>query len=197
MARPYVEEKYELLVFKELFGNANPIELEIGCGKGKFLLERALENPSTNFLGIDRIVKWMKRRKERAEKTGLPNIRFVKAEAVAFLTGAVPRESLRIVHLYFPDPWPKRRHYPRRVITADFLRLLHSRLVPGGLLEIATDHEEYFGAMKKTIAGTAELWDNVRETRNERILDGTHKTNYELKFEAARKPLFYTELVKK
>ena len=195
--RGFADEKYEPIVFTEFFGNANPVELEIGCGKGKFLLDRALENPRTNFLGIDRIVKWMKRRKERAEREAMPNIRFMRAEAKAFLTEAVPPESFHMIHLYFPDPWPKRRHQPRRVMTADFLKLLHSRLVAGGLLEIATDHADYYEAMKKTIAVTPELWDNVRETRNERIVGGMHKTNYELKFEAEGKTLFYAELVKK
>jgi len=192
-----VEVKYELLVFEEFFGNRNPVEMEIGCGKGKFLLDRAEENPGTNFIGIDRIGKWMKRRKDRAERNAMPNIRFMRAEARAFLTEAVPPGSLSIIHLYFPDPWPKRRHHTRRVMSGDFLRLLHSRLVPGGLLEIATDHVDYNEAMKKTIAAAAELWDNVRETRNERIVGGMNKTNYELKFEAEGKPLYYTELVKK
>lgn len=191
------EEKHEAIVFSELFGNKNPVELEIGCGKGKFLLDRALENPGTNFIGIDRIVKWMRRRKDRAEKNAIPNIRFMRAEARAFLEGAVSPGSLSIIHLYFPDPWPKRRHQPRRVMTADFLKLLHARLGPRGLLEIATDHADYYESMKKSIASTAELWDNVRETRNERIVGGMHRTNYELKFEAEGKSLFYMELVRK
>ena len=192
-----VEVKYELLVFEEFFGNRNPVEMEIGCGKGKFLLDRALENPGTNFIGIDRIIKWMRRRKDRVEREAVPNIRFMRAEARVFLNEAVPPESVSIFHVYFPDPWPKRRHQTRRVMTADFLRLLHSRLARGGLLEVATDHEDYYEAMKKTVAATAELWDNVRETRNERIVGGMNKTNYELKFEAGGKPLFYMELAKK
>ncbi|MBU9889237.1 MAG: tRNA (guanosine(46)-N7)-methyltransferase TrmB [Candidatus Omnitrophica bacterium] len=184
------------LVFKDLFGNSNPVELEIGCGKGKFLLERALADPATNFIGIDRVVKWMRRRKDRVEREGTPNIRFLRAEARAFLTGAVPPESLSMIHLYFPDPWPKRRHRDRRVLTEDFLRLMQSRLMSRGKLEIATDHPDYYDSMKKTVAAAPGLWDNARETRNERIVGRTQKTNYELKFEAEGKPLFYMELVK-
>lgn len=183
--------------FGELFGNSNPVEIEIGCGKGKFLLSRALENPDANFLGIDRVGKWMKRRKTRVEREALPNIRFLKAEARAFLAEAVPSASVAIFHVYFPDPWPKRRHQKRRTISAEFLKLLHSRLVPGGLIEVATDDADYFEAMKKSIAATAKLWENVRETKNERILGGMHKTNYELKFEAEKRTLFYAELVKR
>ena len=191
-----VVDKYEPIVFAELFGNSNPVEFEIGCGKGKFLLARALENPGINFFGIDRIMKWMKRRKIQSEKRSVSNIQFMKAEARAFLKEAIPAESLSVVHIYFPDPWFKRRHHGRRVVSAELLRILHSRLVPGGLIEIATDDQDYFVAMKKSIAETAELWDNVRETLNERILDGMNKTNYELKWESQGKMLFYAELRK-
>ena len=171
--------------------------MEIGCGKGKFLVARAMENPGTNFLGIDRISKFMNIGKTRAQKRTLPNIRFIRAEARAFLAEAVAPGSVIIFHIYFPDPWPKRRHQTRRVFTAELLKLLHVCLVPQGLIEIATDDKDYFEMMKKTIAATSELWENVRETVNERILGGAMKTNYELKFEAEGRPLFYAELKKR
>ncbi|MFA7254612.1 MAG: tRNA (guanosine(46)-N7)-methyltransferase TrmB [Candidatus Omnitrophota bacterium] len=191
-----VAEKHEPLVFKDLFGNSNPVEMEIGCGKGKFLVARSIENPGTNFLGVDRVSKFMNIGKTRVQKRALPNIRFLRAEARAFLTEAIAPGSVSIFHIYFPDPWPKRRHQARRVFTEELLRLLHSRLVAGGLIEIATDDKDYFTAMKKTIAVTQELWENVRETVNERILDGLNKTSYELKWAAEGRPLYYTELKK-
>jgi tRNA (guanine-N7-)-methyltransferase len=135
--------------------------------------------------------------KTRAQKRTLPNIRIIRAEARAFLAEAVAPGSVIIFHIYFPDPWPKRRHQTRRVFTAELLKLLHARLVPQGLIEIATDDKDYFEMMKKTIAATSELWENVRETVNERILGGAMKTNYELKFEAEGRPLFYAELKKR
>ena len=192
-----VEEKYTPVVFSEYFGNTHPVEMEIGCGKGKFLVARAIENPGTNFLGIDRVSKFMNIGKMRAQKRALPNIQFLRAEARAFLTGAIAPASVSIFHIYFPDPWPKRRHQARRVFTPQLLELLHARLVPGGLVEIATDEKDYFAAMKKTIAATAQLWENVREAVNERILDGMNKTNYELKWSAEGRPLYYTELKKR
>jgi tRNA (guanine-N7-)-methyltransferase len=197
MARAFVETKYDLIVFSELFGNSNPVEMEIGCGKGKFLVARSTENPATNFLGVDRVSKFMNIGKTRAQRRALPNIRFLRAEARAFLTGAIAPESVSVFHIYFPDPWPKRRHQVRRVFTVELLKLLHARLVPGGLVEIATDDKDYFEAMKKTIAATAGLWENVRETVNERILDGMNKTNYELKWAAEGRSLFYAELKKR
>ncbi|MFH1207927.1 MAG: tRNA (guanosine(46)-N7)-methyltransferase TrmB [Candidatus Omnitrophota bacterium] len=192
-----VEEKYDSVVFSECFGNSHPVEMEIGCGKGKFLVARAIENPGTNFFGIDRVSKFMNIGKTRAQKRALPNIRFLRAEARAFLTEAVAPLSVSIFHLYFPDPWPKRRHQARRVFTSQLLELLHARLVPGGLVEIATDDKDYFAAMQKTIAATAQLWENVREAVNERILDGMNKTNYELKWAAKGRSLYYTELKKR
>ena len=197
MARAHVEEKNIPIVFSEFFGNFNPVEMEIGCGKGKFLVARSIENPGTNFLGIDRVSKFMNIGKTRAQKRALPNIRFIRAEARAFLTEAIVPASVSVFHIYFPDPWPKRRHQARRVFKEEFLKLLHARLVPGGLVEIATDDRDYFEAMKKTIAATAELWENVRETVNERILDGMNKTNYELKWAAQGRSLFYAELKKR
>ena len=195
--RARVEEKYAPLVFSELFGNAHPVEMEIGCGKGKFLVARSIANPGTNFLGIDRVSKFMNIGKTRAQKRALPNIRFLRAEARAFLIEAIAPVSVSIFHVYFPDPWPKRRHQVRRVFTVELLKLLHARLVAGGLVEIATDDKDYFEAMKKTIAATAELWENVRETVNERILDGMNKTSYELKWAAEGRSLFYVELKKR
>jgi tRNA (guanine-N7-)-methyltransferase len=191
------QEKYDPVIFREFFGNSHPVEMEIGCGKGKFLVARAIENPGINFLGIDRVSKFMKIGKTRAEKRTLPNIRFLRAEARAFLTEAIAPGSVSLFHIYFPDPWPKRRHQVRRVFTPGLLTLLHSRLAPEGLVEIATDDKDYFEAMKKTIAATVELWENVRETVNERILDGMNKTNYELKWAAEGRPLFYAELKKR
>ncbi len=194
--RKIQDEKYESIVFSEFFGNSNPVEMEIGCGKGKFLVARSIENPGTNFLGIDRVSKFMNIGKTRAHKRALPNIRFIRAEARAFLIQAIPAKSVNIFHFYFPDPWPKRRHQTRRVFTQELLGLLHARLVPGGLVEIATDDKDYYAAMKKTIAATAQVWENVRETVNERILGGMNKTSYEIKWAAEGRPLYYTELQK-
>jgi tRNA (guanine-N7-)-methyltransferase len=197
MARAFLADKYDTVVFSECFGNTHPVEMEIGCGKGKFLVARATENPGINFFGIDKVSKFMNIGKTRAQKRTLPNIRFLRAEARAFLTDAIAPASVSVFHVYFPDPWPKRRHQARRVFTSEFLRLLHVRLVPEGLIEIATDDKDYFDAMKKTIAAAEELWENVRETVNERILDGTNKTNYELKWAAEGRPLYYAELKKR
>lgn len=195
LTRPGHELKSEPLSFKELFGNDNPVEIDIGCGKGKFLVGRAQVSPGVNFIGIDRAVKWLNIGKGRAEKRKLENLRFFKTECLEFLL-RLPEKSVSVFHIYFPDPWPKRRHVGRRLVNAEFLTFLRTRIVPEGFVELATDHADYYAAMKESIAETASLWKNRRDSVSQRIVHNEFKTNYELKFEKAGLPLYYTELQK-
>jgi tRNA (guanine-N7-)-methyltransferase len=180
----------------EIFDNDNPIEIEIGCGKGKFLIARAMENPEINFIGLDVVWKWMKYGVERSKKRALDNIRFIKTEARELMRYGIPPGSISIFHVYFPDPWPKRRHRKRRLITGQFLNLLHSRLVDGGHVELATDYHDYFVQMRTAIAQSGVEWRRVDETANSRLFESGTKTNYELKYESAGRTLHYIELQK-
>lgn len=179
----------------EFFGNAAPLELEIGCGKGKFLVARAEESADRNFIGLDRVGKWMKIGDRRGGKRQLSNILFIKSDALEFLKVLEPA-CAEIIHMYFPDPWPKRRHRARRLFTASFLVTLYSKLKPGGLIELATDDEDYFGQMKRSVDEAPLSWAARRETINERISHPHLKTNYEAKFAAAGRRLHYMELKK-
>jgi tRNA (guanine-N7-)-methyltransferase len=185
-----------LPAFADIFGNDNPVEIEIGCGKGKFLLARAQEHPEINFLGVDMVWKWMKYGVERSGKRGLTNVRFVKADARELIRHVVADGSVSIFHVYFPDPWPKKRHRKRRLITGDFLRLLHAKLADGGLIELATDYEDYFTHMRRAVAQSGMAWHRVIEKSNERLFEAFAKTNYEIKYEAAGRTLFYLEMRK-
>lgn len=179
-----------------IFDNGSPVEIEIGCGKGKFLIARAAENPGINFLGIDMVWKWMKYGVERSSKRSLANVRFLKADAKEVVRYGLLPDSVSMFHIYFPDPWPKRRHRKRRLVTGDFLKLLHSRLVPGGAIELATDYEDYFLQMRGAVVQSGVRWRSVRETTNERVFEEDYKTNYELKYESAGRTLRYLELQK-
>jgi tRNA (guanine-N7-)-methyltransferase len=128
-----------------LFGNDRPVELEIGSGKGTFLLAESGERPDANFLGIEYARRYWIFAADRLRRAGRVNARVVHAEAAAFLREFVPDESLSAIHVYFPDPWPKTRHQRRRLVNAPFLHLLAAKLKPGARLSIATDHLEYFG----------------------------------------------------
>ena len=182
--------------FREIFGNDNPVEIEIGCGKAKFLIARAAESPQINFLGIDLIWKWMKFAVERTEKRGLENIRFIRADARETVIHGLAPGSVSVFHVYFPDPWPKRRHRKRRLVTGEFLRLLHGRLAAAGLIELATDHADYYSRMRMAVVQSGIDWRGVRTAVGERLFAAPVKTNYEIKYEEAGRELHYLELEK-
>ncbi len=185
-------EKDKPIVWASIFGKEAPVEVEIGCGKGLFLFSRAVENPVTHFLGLDRVVKWMKRRQKNAENQELKNLKFSKADARETVAN-IPDASVRIFHIYFPDPWPKRRHRKRRLVDTGFLLMLYQKLEAGGSIYLATDFRDYFEQME-TCARALEVPCAVR-TAGERMI-GPVKTNYEMKFAAAGRPLYYLEIKK-
>ncbi len=129
--------------FAAIFGNRNPVTLEIGFGMGDSLAQMASANPDQNFIGIEVHKAGIGRLLRLAEENESTNLRTVCHDAVEVLEHAVPENSLQRVNIYFPDPWHKKRHHKRRLIQPGFLTLLHSRMKPGGLLHIATDWVPY------------------------------------------------------
>ncbi len=132
------------LVWQDVFGNRNPVEIEIGCGKGRFLLRSAAEHPGRNYLGIEKASRFFRITHKRAVSAGLSNIRLYRGEADLFIRTCVPAASVSAFHILFPDPWPKKRHRKRRLVTTDFMRLLHGCLETGGSVRVATDFHDYF-----------------------------------------------------
>ncbi len=109
----------------------------------------------------------------------------------------MPASSVEAFHIYFPDPWHKRKHHKRRLLTPEFFKLLHASLVPGGLLELATDNFDYMIAFKAALVEAGDtLWSNVRESRNERILDPGVQTHFEAKYARQGRDLYYMELAR-
>ena len=181
----------------DLFAQRWPLEIEIGSGRGRFLLHRAASHPDRNFLGIDYRWRFLREGVERAHRRGLGNLLFFKAEAQEVVPHLVPPESIAVFHIYFPDPWHKRKHHKRRLLTPEFFRLLHERLTPGGRLELATDNFDYLVAFKTALVVAGEsLWTYSTEKRNERILDPGVHTHFEAKYARAGRDLYYLELVK-
>jgi tRNA (guanine-N7-)-methyltransferase len=129
-----------------------PFELEIGSGKGTFLIQQAAEQPGTNFLGIEWAHEFYAYAADRLRRSGLANVRLLNADAVEFLRWRCPDSVASVVHLYFSDPWPKSRHHRRRVVQDRFLADAHRVLIPGGELRIVTDHEEYWAWMEEHFA---------------------------------------------
>lgn len=138
---------------------ALPLELEIGSGKGTFILNQAKALPDVNYIGIEYARAFWRHAADRCRRHGLPNVRLVHTEAASFLRNYVSPGTFGQVHIYFPDPWPKARHHKRRLVQAPFLRELHRVLDPAGTIRIATDHEGYFQWMQEHAARVADVFD--------------------------------------
>jgi len=119
-----------------------PFELEIGTGKGTFLLEQARAAPETNFLGIEWAREFYLYAADRVRRAGLTNVRMLRTDGADFLRWRCPSEIIGVIHLYFSDPWPKARHHKNRVLQDRFLTEVHRVLIPGGELRLVTDHDE-------------------------------------------------------
>ena len=130
--------------WEEIFGNVHPVEIEIGIGKGRFLIEAAQNHSQVNYVGIERAAKYLRLAQARSLRRDLKNIRLVRADAQDFIEFFVPVDSVSAIHLYFPDPWPKKRHHKRRLFNKNFLAEVERILEIGGILWLATDHREYF-----------------------------------------------------
>ncbi len=146
------------LPFAEIFGNENPLEIELGYGKALFLIRSAQARPEVNFLGLEVSRKWYREGKRRVEKAGSPpNLRILHAEAVDFLTRFVGDGAVSVLHVYYPDPWPKARHQKRRFVAEPLLVQAERVLAPGGELRIATDHEDYRDWIAERLEGRERL----------------------------------------
>ena len=142
----------DLPPFHEVFDRARPVEVDIGCGKGRFLLARAASHPDVQYLGIERLLLRVRKIDKKARRAGLANLRLVRLEAAYTLRYFIPEHAIRRFYLLFPDPWPKRRHFKRRLFDEAFRTLLWSRLAPGGEIQVATDHLDYFEEMRRQLA---------------------------------------------
>jgi len=133
----------EPLQFGALFGRTAPVVLEIGFGNGETLVQQAAEHPELDFLGIEVHEPGIGHCLLAARDAGITNLRLIRHDAVEVLVAMIPPASLARVNLYFPDPWPKKRHHKRRIVQPRFLDLVADRLSAGGSLHVATDWENY------------------------------------------------------
>ncbi len=133
-----------------------PLELEIGSGKGSFLVAAAGAHPERLFLGVELARRYFRHAADRLRRRECANARIVHGDGLDLLL-ALPEGSLDGVHVYFPDPWPKRRHRNRRLVDAGFLEAVERALAPGALLRVATDFESYFVDVRAAAAGRAAL----------------------------------------
>ncbi|MEO8346503.1 MAG: tRNA (guanosine(46)-N7)-methyltransferase TrmB [Betaproteobacteria bacterium] len=145
------------LVFTLVFGRMAPVILEIGFGMGETTATIAAANPQNDFLGLEVHGPGVGALLNRIEALGLTNLRIIQHDAVEVVTRMIPVAALTGIHVYFPDPWPKKRHHKRRLLQPGFVHALAQRLVPGGYLHAATDWEEYAEEILATFAGVPLL----------------------------------------
>lgn len=141
----------ETLDLRTVFGNDRPVEIEIGPGKGAFIIRRASHRPEINFLGVEWVRPYAMYVADRAVRAGLTNVRSLCADASLLVARQLAPTSVWRVHVYFPDPWPRRRHRDRRLVTAAFLANVRRVLIPGGWLGIVTDHHDYFRQIRRAM----------------------------------------------
>ena len=128
------------------------IECDFGASKGKFLTESAVMNPTVFFAGIEGLSDRVKRANRKIERQGIVNASLWRGWGKESLDALVPDGFLDTLHVSFPDPWPKRRHWFRRLVNVAFLRVAATKLKPGGVLRLMTDHPGYFDSMKQQLA---------------------------------------------
>ena len=168
----------------ELFGNGNPVVIEIGSGKGRFLIASAMEEPQRNFIGIEKSLHYYRVIRDRVLKRGLRNVRLINNDAFLVLQKMLDDNSVSEIHIYFPDPWPKRREQKRRIIRPEALTEIRRVLRKGGSGIYVTDHREYFEAAAPLIAQFFRT-----ETRIPQPEDPP-RTNYEAKYRAEGREIY-------
>ena len=137
------------------FDLSRPLEIEVGCGKGKFLTARAAAHPECDFLGIERMLDRVRLFDGKCRRGKIDNAQVLRLEALYTFHYLLPAHHARTVYVFFPDPWPKKKHHSHRLFGPLFLNALWKRLEIGGKLEFATDHREYFETVKECFAADA------------------------------------------
>lgn len=178
------------LAWNELFDRVGPVELEIGFGKGRSLLDDAAAHPERNYVGVELARPYVRLVARRVAHRGLTNVRLTSADAGEFLRACVPAASLAAVRAYCPDPWHKKRHHKRRLFTYGFLAAIAAALEPGGHFLFVSDHAGYFEEVAEH-AMLLPVYSSVHLSMR-RPQDGLEntRTNYERKWLSLGRPVY-------
>jgi tRNA (guanine-N7-)-methyltransferase len=137
-----------------MFPRAQPLEIELGSGDGSFLVNYAKLHPDRNFLGLERLLGRLRKLDRKGRRAGLANLRGLRIESAYFLEYLLPVGAASVIHLYFPDPWPKRKHRKNRLVNEHFPEIVFQALAPGGAIYLRTDDENYFAQMVTVFAAS-------------------------------------------
>ena len=193
LINPYViqePQQYKGHVAVQIFGNNNPIFIEVGMGKGQFITSLAALHPEINYIGIEKYSSVLIRAIEKQEELQLPNLKFLRFDA-EYLPDIFAPGEIAHIYLNFSDPWPKDRHAKRRLTSEGFLNLYHTILNPDGYIQFKTDNRDLFDFSVET-AENSPIW-NIKELtydlHHSEFFEGNIMTEYESKFVAEGKPI--------
>ncbi len=185
------------LNFEDIFGRNAQIHIEIGSGKGTFLVNQASSQPQANFIGIEWANRYYRFAVDRIGRWNLTNVRIIRTDAVPYIAQCVPDSSVDCFHIYFPDPWPKKRHNKRRFFNSANIDQLIRCLKPSGTIRVATDHAEYFEQIKSVLASKSDCLEQIDFLPNPGAQIGEWVgTNFERKYLKENRPI-YTLAVRK
>ena len=184
-------EKKKGLWHKEVFGNDNPIHIEIGMGKGRFLMDLAALHPDINYVGIEKYSSVLLRAIQKQEELLLPNVKFIRMDAEVLCEVFAPAEVDRI-YLNFSDPWPKDRHAKRRLPSREFLKRYDQIMKSDGVVEFKTDNKDLFDFALEEVEPAGWNLDAVtRDLHNDPVMnEGNVMTEYEERFSSLGNPIY-------
>lgn len=187
----------ETLNFAEIFGNNNPVEIEIGCGKGRFILSESKIRPEVNFIAIERSKKIIRIGALRAVKANRSNLAFLNLDADMVVKLLIKPNSVHAFHVYFPDPWPKDRHHKRRLFNPRLLQKMAETLLPQGILKLKSDHADYYNDADERII-TSNLFRRISQDVSYETIRNIHDageeaSHYEIKWRKEARPIHSSE----
>jgi len=184
-------EPGQMLDLIRLFGNDRPVEMELGTGKGGFLLERARSLPELNLFGVEWANKYYRFAAKRMAHWEVTNVRIMRADARHLLIHHLPDDSLTALHVYHPDPWPKKRHHKRRLFQPGFVEAVARVLRRRSRLFVQTDHREYYTWIHDLLTAQPGLNIEKAGALDRQTPQATPGTNYEIKYLRQGRNIWY------
>ena len=186
------EELAEKFYCQRVFGNTNPVCLEIGCGKGKFVQQLAEENPDKNYIAIEQTANVLVTAMERTEKSGIKNLKYYAGKA-EYLEKILPRNSVELIYLNFSCPYPKESYAKHRLTHPLFLNIYKNLLTDNGYIKQKTDNRRLFEFSIESFSQNGWIMQNVSLDLHNSNIEGNIITEYEQKFTEMGMPIFYLE----
>ena len=190
------EELVKPIEWSAIFGNDNPLALEIGCGIGDFIVKTAADHPDWNFIAIDFYNKGCWKSCRRIDRAGLKNVRVLRVEARSFIAELITKESLAAIYINCPDPWPKKKHRKRRLVNLQFMEFLRDYMAPDAEFYFATDFDDYGIDVADMLTGLEGFVNRLAPDLYRHELEGYHLSKYMNKFMAEGKKIFFVHYQK-